>query len=151
MGTLDSVVSDVGNQLGMSIGSASSLLSGLLSTITQQEGGLSGFLDRLRRAGVGNTVSSWFKGETKSISPDTVENALGRDTIQNIARHAVDPPSQRRVAGRSIVSGDRSEIGSGKAASGSSARASSASIPVACTDRALGEMILESRDGMGTD
>jgi outer membrane protein OmpA-like peptidoglycan-associated protein/uncharacterized protein YidB (DUF937 family) len=88
MGTLDSVVSDVGNRFGMNTGTASSLLSGLLSSITQQEGGLSGFLDRLRRAGVGNTVSSWFKGEAKSISPDTVENALGRDTIQNIASKA---------------------------------------------------------------
>lgn len=88
MGTLDSVVNDVGNQLGMTTGSASSLLSGLLSTITQQEGGLSGFLDRLRRAGVGNTVSSWLSGETKSISSDTVEKALGRDTIQNIASKA---------------------------------------------------------------
>lgn len=88
MGALDSVLNDVGNQLGMSTNSSISLLSGLLSTITQQEGGLGGFLDRFRRAGVGNAVSSWFSGEAKSISPDTVENALGRDTIQNIASKA---------------------------------------------------------------
>lgn len=88
MGALDSVLNDVGNQVGMSTNSSISLLSGLLSTITQQEGGLGGFLDRFRRAGVGNAVSSWFSGEAKSISPDTVENALGRDTIQNIASKA---------------------------------------------------------------
>jgi len=88
MGALDSVLSEVGNQFGMSTNSASSLLSGLLSLITQQEGGLSGFLDRFRLAGVGNTVSSWLNGETKSISPDTVENALGRDTVSGIASKA---------------------------------------------------------------
>jgi outer membrane protein OmpA-like peptidoglycan-associated protein len=57
-------------------------------TITQQEAGLSGFLDRFRQAGVGNAVSSWFRGEAKSIPPDTVEKALGRDTIQKIASKA---------------------------------------------------------------
>jgi outer membrane protein OmpA-like peptidoglycan-associated protein/uncharacterized protein YidB (DUF937 family) len=88
MGALDSVLNEVGNQFSMSTTSTSSLLSGLLSFITQQEGGLSGFLDRFRRAGVGNIVSSWLNGETKSISTDTVENALGRETINGIASKA---------------------------------------------------------------
>jgi outer membrane protein OmpA-like peptidoglycan-associated protein/uncharacterized protein YidB (DUF937 family) len=88
MGVLDSVLSEVGNQFGISTTSSSSLLSGLLSFITQQEGGLSGFLDRFRGAGVGNIVSSWLKGETPSVSPDTVENALGRDTINGMASKA---------------------------------------------------------------
>ena len=88
MGALDSVLSEVGNQFGMSTSSVGSLLSGLLSLITQQEGGLSAFLDRFRRAGLGNTVSSWLTGEAKSVSSDTVENVLGRDTITNIASKA---------------------------------------------------------------
>jgi uncharacterized protein YidB (DUF937 family) len=88
MGILDSVVSEVGNEFGMSTSSSSSVLSGLLSFITQQEGGLGGFLDRFRRAGVGNTVASWLNGETKAIAPDAVETALGRDTISGIASKA---------------------------------------------------------------
>jgi len=88
MGALDSVLSEVGNQFGMSTSSVGSLLSGLLSVITQQEGGLGAFLDRFRRAGLGNIVSSWLTGEAKSVSSDTVENVLGRDTITNIASKA---------------------------------------------------------------
>jgi len=98
MGAFDSVVSDVGDQFSMSTITASSLLSGLLSFITQQEGGLSGFLDRFRRAGMGNTVSSWLNGETESITPDTVENALGRDTINGIASKADLPSSWAAAA-----------------------------------------------------
>jgi outer membrane protein OmpA-like peptidoglycan-associated protein/uncharacterized protein YidB (DUF937 family) len=98
MGVLDSVVNEVGNQFSMSTTNANSLLSGLLSFITQQEGGLSGFLDRFRRAGVGNVVSSWLNGEIKSVSPETVENALGRDTISGIASKAGLPFSSAATA-----------------------------------------------------
>jgi outer membrane protein OmpA-like peptidoglycan-associated protein/uncharacterized protein YidB (DUF937 family) len=85
MGVLDSVVNEVGTQLGISSSSAGSVLSGLLVFIDQQDGGVGAFLDRFRRAGVSNVVTSWLSGEPKTIGPDAVESALGRDTISNIA------------------------------------------------------------------
>jgi outer membrane protein OmpA-like peptidoglycan-associated protein/uncharacterized protein YidB (DUF937 family) len=88
MGVLDSVLTDVGDQFGISSSSAGSILSGVLSFINQQDGGLSGFLDRFRRAGVGNLVTSWLGGDAKAVSTDTVENALGRETIDRIASKA---------------------------------------------------------------
>ena len=88
MGALDSVVDDVGSRFGIGTSSAGSLLSGLLSLITQQSSGLGRFLDRFRNVGMGNLVSSWFGGETKPIPPANVETALGKDAIGAIASKA---------------------------------------------------------------
>lgn len=84
MGVLDAVLTDTGNQLGISNTSVGSVLSGLLSYISQEENGVTGFLDRFRRAGVGNLVSSWLSGDAKSVTPDTVESALGHQAIDRI-------------------------------------------------------------------
>src|SRR5262245_13631831 len=87
MGVLDAVITET-SQLGISSRSAGSLLSGLLSFINQDDGGVSGFLDRFRRAGVGGLVSSWLSGEPKAVSPDAVENALGHQTIERMGSRA---------------------------------------------------------------
>src|SRR5262245_31251710 len=89
MGVLDAVVNEAGSQLGISSNSAGSVLSGLLSFINQQ--GVGAFLDRFRQAGVGNLVTSWLRGDTSAVAPDTVESAIGHDTINNIASRAGVP------------------------------------------------------------
>ena len=88
MGVLDSVINDTGSQLGISSNSAATVLSGLLSFINQDEGGVGGFLDRFRRSGFGSVVSSWLSGDAKSVSADTVETALGHQTIDRIGEKA---------------------------------------------------------------
>jgi outer membrane protein OmpA-like peptidoglycan-associated protein/uncharacterized protein YidB (DUF937 family) len=88
MGVFDSVINDVGSQLGISSSSAGSVLSGLLSFINEEDGSVGAFLDRFRRAGVSGLVSSWLGGDTKPVSADAVESALGRDAIGGIASRA---------------------------------------------------------------
>lgn len=88
MGVLDAVVNDTGSQLGISSSSVSSVLSGLLAFINQDDGGVGGFLDRFRRTGFGGLVSSWLSGDAKAVSPDTVETALGHQTIDRIGSSA---------------------------------------------------------------
>src|SRR5262249_21402560 len=56
--------------------------------INQDAGGVSGFLDRFRRAGVGNLVTSWLGGDARAVSTDMVESALGHDTIAQMASRA---------------------------------------------------------------
>ena len=88
MGVLDSVINDTGSQLGISSNSVATVLSGLLSFINQDDNGVGGFLDRFRRSGFGSLVSSWLSGDAKSVSADTVETALGHQTIDRIGEKA---------------------------------------------------------------
>ena len=85
MGALDLVLSEVQSRFGISESKANSLLSGLLSLINDQADGVTGFFDRLKRAGLGNWLSSSLQGETKPMESETVANALGTDAVNRIA------------------------------------------------------------------
>ena len=88
MGVLDAVLIETGSPLGISSSSAGSVLASLLSLINREESGMSGFLDRFRRAGAGNLVSSWLSGDARPVTADAVEHALGHDTIAGIGSKA---------------------------------------------------------------
>src|SRR5277367_1413369 len=89
MGTLDPVLADVGTQFGISNSKTTYLLSGLMSLFTESPGGLSAFLDRLRKAGLSDFVSSWIGDSSpRPIASNTLESAIGRDTIDKIASKA---------------------------------------------------------------
>lgn len=88
MGVLDSIVTDTGSQLKLSNSSVGAVLSGLLSFINQDAGGVGALLDRFRRAGAGNLVTSWLGGNAASLNVDAVETALGHDTVNRIASKA---------------------------------------------------------------
>ncbi len=88
MGAIDMLVNEVGSQVGINHDKAGSLLTALLGFIQEQNGGLSGFLDRFRRAGLSDTVSGWLSGApATAISPESVQNALGSQAVNNIASH----------------------------------------------------------------
>lgn len=88
MGALDAVLNEAGSRFGISSSKVTTLLSALLSFMSEQGGGLSGLLDRFRSTGMGDTVSSWLSGGTPSASATQVEQALGRDTLSNMASKA---------------------------------------------------------------
>jgi outer membrane protein OmpA-like peptidoglycan-associated protein/uncharacterized protein YidB (DUF937 family) len=88
MGALDFVMEEAQSRFGISGPKASSLLSGLLSFITQQNGGVSGFIERFKSAGLGDVVSSWFSGATRNLSTEQVESVLGSSTLSNLASKA---------------------------------------------------------------
>ena len=89
MGTLDAVLADVGTQFGLSGTKTTSLLSGLLSMIMNTPGGLTGFLDRFRSAGLSDLVSSWVGGNSpRPLSTSALETAVGRDSIDTMASKA---------------------------------------------------------------
>ena len=57
--------------------------------ITETPGGLGAFLDRLRKGGLGDFVSSWLGGSSpRPISSNTLEAALGHGPIDKIASKA---------------------------------------------------------------
>ncbi|HEY1468107.1 MAG TPA: OmpA family protein [Candidatus Acidoferrum sp.] len=89
MGPLDAVLAEASNQFGISTAKSTSLLSGLLAMINEMPGGLGAFVDRLRKAGLGDFVSSWLgSGEPRQISSTSLEAAIGRDSIDKLASKA---------------------------------------------------------------
>lgn len=89
MGTFDAILAEAGNQFGLTTTKTTSLLSGLLSLITETPGGLGAFLDRFRKTGLGDSVSSWLGGSTpRPISSSTLETVIGSGPINKIASNA---------------------------------------------------------------
>jgi outer membrane protein OmpA-like peptidoglycan-associated protein/uncharacterized protein YidB (DUF937 family) len=89
MGTLDTILMEAGTQFGLSNTKASSLLSSLLSFINDTPGGLGSFIDRFRKAGLGDAVSSWLgNAPPRPLSGTTLESAVGHDWIDNVASKA---------------------------------------------------------------
>ena len=86
MGAIDMLVNEVGSQFGITNDKAGSLLTSLLGLIQQQNGGLSGFLDRFRQAGLSDVVSGWMRGAPAApISAESVQTALGSQAVNTIA------------------------------------------------------------------
>lgn len=59
----------------------------------EQEGGLTGLLDKLKEGGLSETVQSWIgTGENLPISTEQIQQILGSETVQNLAaKVGVDP------------------------------------------------------------
>jgi outer membrane protein OmpA-like peptidoglycan-associated protein/uncharacterized protein YidB (DUF937 family) len=89
MGSLNAILNEAGAQFGLSSSKATSLLSSFFSMINDMPGGLAAFLDRFRKVGLGDSVSSWLSGSSpRPISGTTLENAVGHDWIDKIASKA---------------------------------------------------------------
>ncbi len=92
MTILEPIINDVSEQFGLR-GKASLLMTALLSIIgNERTGGLQGFLDQFRRAGLGEMVSSWVsRGSNTPITPEQLERAVGLDTINRVASNVGVP------------------------------------------------------------
>ena len=88
-------MSDVGGMLGGLLGGkgGSGNLVGSLLQMFQgaggQGGGLGALLDQFRGAGLGDKADSWVStGQNKALTGDEVEQALGRDRVDEVAQRA---------------------------------------------------------------
>jgi outer membrane protein OmpA-like peptidoglycan-associated protein/uncharacterized protein YidB (DUF937 family) len=95
MALFDAITSEVAEKFGLGAG-AGSLLTGLLKLITNEKsGGLGGFLDLFQNAGIGDLASSWVsRGSNLPLSLDQLTNALGGNTISQLAG-AADVPAEK--------------------------------------------------------
>lgn len=75
----DSLIADIASKFNLG-STGSTLVAEVLRFITARPGGVSGFLDMFKTAGLGNLVSSWL-GRTDSppLSTQQVERVLGND------------------------------------------------------------------------
>jgi uncharacterized protein YidB (DUF937 family) len=93
MGLLDIVGGLIGGQAGGN--SQSALVTAALELINNQPGGLNGLIEKFKAGGAGDIIGSWVgTGENQPISPDTLTNVLGSDTVGALASKVGVDPSQ---------------------------------------------------------
>jgi uncharacterized protein YidB (DUF937 family) len=58
----------------------------VVSDVIEKHGGISGVVNQFQRQGFGDTVKSWVStGPNMSITPDQLHQALGSDTMNQLA------------------------------------------------------------------
>ncbi|HKQ89206.1 MAG TPA: YidB family protein [Blastocatellia bacterium] len=100
MTILEPIINEVSEQFGLR-GKAGPTMNALLILMSNERtGGLQGFLDQFRRAGLGETVSSWVsRGSNTPITTEQLERAIGADTVNRITSNA----GVARAAGASAL------------------------------------------------
>ena len=82
MGLLDSVAGAMLGKLGGEQGGMAQIAMDLFN----QNGGLSGILDKFKQGGLGETAASWVgKGENMPVSSDQIASVLGSGAIAEMA------------------------------------------------------------------
>jgi len=85
MAMLDNVIEDVGSQFGLGP-KAGPLLREVIQLITGSPGGLNGFIDKFRSAGLGSQVTTWLgRADGAALTGPQVEQALGSSVLGGIA------------------------------------------------------------------
>jgi OmpA-OmpF porin, OOP family len=86
MMTLNEIIDEVTSKYGLG-SKGRPLAQELLRLITSGQGGIGGFIDRLKGAGLGTLVSSWLgRTDAAPVSVPQVEGAIGKGTIDRIAQ-----------------------------------------------------------------
>jgi len=100
MTILEPIINEVSEQFGLR-GKAGPTMNALLIIMSNERtGGLQGFLDQFRRAGLGETVSSWVsRGSNTPITTEQLERAIGNDTVNRITSNV----GVARAAGASAL------------------------------------------------
>jgi len=66
-----------------------------LNKMLSSVGGVSGLISKLKEGGLQQQLNSWIgKGDNQPVSPEQVKNALGHDTVANIAAQAGISPDR---------------------------------------------------------
>ncbi|RPI56035.1 MAG: DUF937 domain-containing protein [Acidobacteria bacterium] len=82
----EQLINEAAARLNLPTGSTSALVRGLLAMmVNERTGGVDGFVDMCRRAGLGDVITSWFGGkEGRPLTPSQVESALGTSALDKL-------------------------------------------------------------------
>src|SRR5271165_5542385 len=85
MATFDTLIGDLAGRYGLGA-NAGSLIKEVLTMISTSSGGLGGFLDKLKSAGLASEVTSWLGHPNAGpVAAGQVERALGATVLAGIA------------------------------------------------------------------
>jgi uncharacterized protein YidB (DUF937 family) len=97
MGLLDQVLGAMGGQTG-NAGQHGSLVD-LAAGVLQNQGGVSGLLDKFRSAGLGQQADSWVAtGQNMPVSGDQVSSVLGSGAVERASQKLGLPPGAAAAA-----------------------------------------------------
>jgi len=97
MGLLDQVLGAMGGQTG-NPGQHGSLVD-LAAGVLQNQGGVSGLLDKFRSAGLGQQADSWVStGQNMPVSGDQVSSVLGSGAVERASQKLGLPPGAAAAA-----------------------------------------------------
>lgn len=83
MGLFDGIANTV---LGKFTGGTPGSIAGVANELLNENGGLSGVLDKFKESGLGGLAASWVgKGENLPISAEQISSVLGSGTIATLA------------------------------------------------------------------
>lgn len=99
MALFDSLISEVASRFGLG-DKAGPLVSALLELISSAEGGgIAGFIDKFKQAGLGDQVLSWIStGANAPLEEKQVESALGAPVLSGLAEKAGVPLDKAKSA-----------------------------------------------------
>ena len=84
----DNPLGSVLGQLGGGSGIAKMAFLALAFQLLQRSGGITGLIDKLRNAGLGQHADSWVgTGRNLPVSSDQIRDAVGPDVIGPLAQH----------------------------------------------------------------
>jgi uncharacterized protein YidB (DUF937 family) len=92
---IDLVKSAIGsNAPGQAEAQSQNLVNGALQMLDSM-GGINGLINKFQQSGLGDVAKSWVSaGDNKSVNPDQLANALGKDQIAAVAQKAGIPESE---------------------------------------------------------
>src|SRR6516165_5300316 len=81
----EELINDIAGRFGLGA-TAGPLVREVLNTITGSPGGVAGFLDKFRSAGLGTEIASWLgRKDAPAMSTQQLDRALGPSAIEGIA------------------------------------------------------------------
>jgi OmpA-OmpF porin, OOP family len=85
MATFDTLVDDLAGRFGLGV-NARTLVKEVLTMISTSQGGLGGFLDRLKSGGLTSEVGSWLgRPDAAPVAAGQIERALGATALGGLA------------------------------------------------------------------
>src|ERR1700733_13944773 len=85
MATFDTLIDDLAGRFGLGV-KARTLVKEVLTMISTSQGGLGGFLDRLKSGGLTSEVGSWLgRSDAAPVAAGQIERALGATALGGLA------------------------------------------------------------------
>ena len=92
------MLDNVKNLVGQSSGANSNVAGGLMQSLDEHSGGLSGIIDNFRNNGMGDHVAGWASGQQTTATPDQIQQGLGGSGfIERVAAKARISPEAAKT------------------------------------------------------